>query len=49
MAKKATGKVKKHDQKTMAKVIIPFKSPKTNTYKYKERMVRADQVQALLK
>lgn len=49
MAKKAVGKVKKHEQKAMVKVIIPFKSPTTGAYKYKQKIVRMEEAKRLLK
>ena len=49
MGKNAAAKGKKGGQKTMVKVVIPFKSPKTNAYKYKEKMVTAEEAKALLK
>ena len=49
MAKKAGAKMNKHGQKNMVKIIIPFKSSKTNAYKYKEKIVNAEQAKELLK
>ena len=48
MAKKVVAKAKNKDGKSFAKVIRAVRSPKTNSYRYKEEIVPLEEVQKAL-
>lgn len=49
MAKKVVSRLKKTDVETLTKVIKMVKSPKTDSYEFREEMVPSDKVKDFLK